>query len=367
MFCNAQSIRRKWPQLIAAVSLQNPTVLAITETWLSDDIACLYKYGNYSQFAVCRQSVGGGGGVMMLFHPNMSVVKVRTSVVPPPSCDALAVVDIKDGHCWVLVYRPPDCNACDSTQLCEYLDCLLTTYKSVTIIGDFNMSHIKWFNSDNQHLSSVERNFLSFCASWDLQQLVPKPTRGNNYLDLVLTTHPERFGDVNVVSPLVKSDHDAVICQMSSMANIGHVRLVRSFYSADYGAMANYLSLCKWQEILKGCISVNDYWAALYSVLSELVDKFVPTTVKRESGAYHQRLPRPVRKMLLSKRKAWRRWKANPNVSTKANFNAATRRCRLVIRRYLAAEENQLLTAGPRKFFARVSQQLHPSENSIVL
>ena len=50
--------------------------------------------------------------------------------------------------------------------------------------------------------------------------------------------------------------------------------------------MANYLSLYKWHEIFKDFISVNDYWAALYSVLSELVDKFMPTTVKRETGVY---------------------------------------------------------------------------------
>ena len=71
--------------------------------------------------------------------------------------------------------------------------------------------------------------------------------------------------------------------------------------------------------------------------------------------------------MLLSKRKAWRRWKVNPNIQTRANFNAATRRCSLAIRQYLAAEENNLLTAGPRKFFARAFQRQHPSDNSIVL
>ena len=43
-----------------------------------------------------------------------------------------------------------------------------------------------------------------------------------------------------------------------------------------------------------------------------------------------------------------------------------TRRYKLAIRKYLGAEEKKLLTAGPRKFFARASQQLQPSDNSIV-
>ena len=139
----------------------DPTVLAITETWLSDDIVCFYKYSNCTQFAVCRL-FGIDGGVMMLFHPNMIVAKVCASVAPPLPCDALSIVDNKDGHCWMLVYRPPDCSSRDSTQLCECIDCLLTSYKIDTIIGDFNMTHIKWFNSDNQHLNSVKRNFFKF-------------------------------------------------------------------------------------------------------------------------------------------------------------------------------------------------------------
>ena len=106
---------------------------------------------------------------------------------------------------------------------------------------------------------------------------------------------------------------------------------------------------------------------ALYSVLSELVNKFVPTIVKRETGAFQQCVPRSLSTMLQSKRKAWRRWEANLSIKTKAHFNVASRCCRLAIRHYLTADENQLLVAGPRKLFSRAFQQLHPSDNSIVL
>ena len=99
------------------------------------------------------------------------------------------------------------------------------------------MSHIKWFNYNNQHLSLLERNLFRFFASRNLQQLVPKLTRGNNYIDLVLITHPERFGYVKTVFLPVTSNHEAVICQMLSKANIGYEWLVRSFYNADYSAM----------------------------------------------------------------------------------------------------------------------------------
>ena len=51
-------------------------------------------------------------------------------------------------------------------------------------------------------------------VSWDLHQIVTKPTRGNNHLDIILTTHSERYNRVHTVPPLVNSDHDTVLCHL---------------------------------------------------------------------------------------------------------------------------------------------------------
>ena len=71
--------------------------------------------------------------------------------------------------------------------------------------------------------------------------------------------------------------------------------------------------------------------------------------------------------MLLAKRHAWRRWKLRPNPASKAEFNAASRRCHEAVRQCPAEQENRLLKAGSRKFFAHVSHQIHPSDRSVHL
>ena len=56
--------------------MYNPSMLAIVETWLSDDISRHYVYRDYQQFVVSRNSVASkppGGGIMLRFYPHYSV------------------------------------------------------------------------------------------------------------------------------------------------------------------------------------------------------------------------------------------------------------------------------------------------------
>ena len=93
--------------------------------------------------------------------------------------------------------------------------------------------------------------------------------------------------------------------------------------------------------------------------MCKLVDNYVPRLPVRRGGQRHQRFPRAVRKLMLSKRKAWKRWKAAPNKTNKSVFNTASRQYRKAARLFLANQENNLLQVGSRKFFTHVSHQLH--------
>ena len=113
---------------------------------------------------------------------------------------------------WVLVYLPNKL-AEETVQLCNYLACVLTTHKSVIVIGDFIMADIRWTqNAKQQRSDFVQQKFLQFCESWDLNKIVQKPTRKRNHLDIILTTHPERYGAVEVKPSPLSSVHGTVIC-----------------------------------------------------------------------------------------------------------------------------------------------------------
>ena len=45
-----------------------------------------------------------------------------------------------------------------------------------------------------------------------LEQMVQCPTRGDNTLDLLFTTHPSLVEKIKPLPPIGKSDHDIVLC-----------------------------------------------------------------------------------------------------------------------------------------------------------
>ena len=77
------------------------------------------------------------------------------------------------------------------------------------------MADIKWESSaESQQFDIIHRKFYQFCWSRNLQRIVQKPTRKQNHLDIILTMHPERYGEVYVKLPLLNNGHDTFICHM---------------------------------------------------------------------------------------------------------------------------------------------------------
>jgi hypothetical protein len=93
----------------------------------------------------------------------------------------------------------------------------------------------------------------------------------------------------------------------------------RCFSKANYAAIAQRLSTCQWDVLFSNCRSVNEYWTVLLRLLQKLISEFVPLVTKRATATacVKPRLPKHVRKLILIKRKALRRWKASPALLTR--------------------------------------------------
>ena len=112
------------------------------------------------------------------------------------------------------------------------------------------------------------------------------PTRDRSCLDIILTTNPERFGKVSIVAP-INSDHDTVICKIRLQCKSFKsqpVRLEPCFQIAAYGAISHVLMSTDWRLIFNNCITVSDYWMALYTYLIQLVHRFVPFKRRSDHG-----------------------------------------------------------------------------------
>ena len=104
-----------------------------------------------------------------------------------------------------VVYRCPSISKDEDTSLHKVIthasrgECL--------IMGDFNHPDIRWNSLDSSNESA---KFLLLVQNCFLTQHVLEPTRGDNVLDLILSSNKELVDNVTVVEPLGSSDHSQI-------------------------------------------------------------------------------------------------------------------------------------------------------------
>ena len=90
------------------------------------------------------------------------------------------------------------------------------TNSAVWLLGDLNLPEIDWNNlipSPECGHPTFYRDCLEVLDDCLLEQMVTSPTRGQNILDLFLTTNPTLVDNVSITPGL--SDHDIVLIQVN--------------------------------------------------------------------------------------------------------------------------------------------------------
>ena len=98
--------------------------------------------------------------------------------------------------------------------LCHLTQKSFPNLPNILLTGDFNLPSTPWTNDDSYIIQSnpsygLDNKMLDIVNDHSLTQHVKKPTRGNNILDLVLTTKPDMISNVEVGCGI--SDHDIVM------------------------------------------------------------------------------------------------------------------------------------------------------------
>ena len=115
----------------------------------------------------------------------------------------------------IVVYRPPSYTQVQNQELLGLLDNVVSDREAI-VIGDFNLPGISWglhaHGYANQG-SPMERQFVDTFNLLGLTQWITSVTfaRSGNTLDLLLSTEPDRVGDISVEPPFPGSDHCPIV------------------------------------------------------------------------------------------------------------------------------------------------------------
>ena len=142
------------------------------------------------------------------------------------------------------------------------------------IMGDFNHGHIQW--TSLQSTGREDQEFLNLVQDSFLSQHVLEATRGENVLDIVLSSQNEFVDNVKICEPLGCSDHNQIhfIIKVKGERN-RKIRYRKKFHKGRYKDMREYLAKIDWNNTLKNK-TATECWNIFKSEIDCVVDKFVP-------------------------------------------------------------------------------------------
>ena len=172
---NARSVMNKRDDLSALLEFDKPDIVAITETWLSDEIGVAELVNN--DYCVFRRDRNRhGGGVMLLVNNNIQTTR---RIDLEDATTELLWIELSHSKGRTLLgvfYRPP------SSDL-EYLRNLQNSLSkipdshNITLCGDFNVPNVNWNTNVPITPSQVATLLTDITLHSSLSQLVPDTTK----------------------------------------------------------------------------------------------------------------------------------------------------------------------------------------------
>ena len=288
---NCRGIKGKKAEYQAMIDTLKPDIVAGTESHLEDSINTNEIFPpDYTTYRNDRNR--HGGGVFISVKNKWVSRQINPSI--DVTCEVIWVSVDRYGSSPITIgsfYRPPGSPPEALTDLTKSATSIKRGDNScILIAGDFNLPGIDW---NEQKIVPGSRDgaqcqtLLNFCDDMALDQLVKEPTRHQNTLDLIFTSHPGLVQNTTVGPGL--ADHDIVITDMHIKAKWikKPKRNILLYHKADtVGLTAN---MEKYRHSFSISNNTNDTWLSIKRQLAEVTKLFVPskTTSGRHSAPWY--------------------------------------------------------------------------------
>ena len=216
-----------------------------------------------------------------------------------------------------LVYRSPNINEEDNTKIQNAIK--EVSKGECIIMGDFNHGHIQWKSleyrgEDQQFLFLIQDSFLT--------QHVLESTRGENVLDIVLSSQKELVDNVKIHEPLGNSDHNQIHFDINVKSESKNKKTYRrNFLKGNYKDMRKYLAKLYWNNMLMNKTAIECWNILKYEIVS-IIDKFAPLK-KQGKRSRKKHLSKEAIRKIVFKQTMWRVYRRTRKDEDYANYKEA--------------------------------------------
>ena len=255
----------------------NYNILAITETWLSDEI--LDKEILSNGFTIyCNDRASRCGGVLIALKSNIS-----SKQLPIPSGLEVVTAEISCNTTVTLcvIYIPPNSDSSCHHYILTYLSTIASKPHTL-ILSDFNYPDINWYSLVGQ--SNVSIAFCDSVYRYNLSQLVTFPTHiKGNTLDLVLTTSLHLVSNPSHCDLLsyngLNSDHFLLSFALNTSNAISRPKATGSkfepnhSYKFDYEGLTTYLYDYDFSFFYE-VVDIETLWLSLKEIVVRSMSRY---------------------------------------------------------------------------------------------
>ncbi|XP_072025433.1 uncharacterized protein [Amphiura filiformis] len=327
---NFQSVDPKKAELAVCIEIEQPDIIIGTETWLNDSVCnSSFLPSGYTALRKDRpinpRTGVAHGGVMIAFKENL---------VASHRCD----LDTESEIVWLQVdlvgskplvigafYRPQTTGAAYLDKLRESINKLdIQKHSNIWIGGDFNLSDINWPDLcviAGGKFSGLCQSLIDIVSDFGLEQLVLKPTRLENILDIFMTSNPSLVETCTYIPGM--SDHDAIpVITINTRAKKSRCKPHKIFLykKADVEGLLKEIREMSSDFVKKNiCETTENLWAEFKERVLLAVNNNVPSKMfsgNKRSPWINQSLKRKYKQ----KQRAFNSIRKNPTPETEAAF-----------------------------------------------
>ena len=300
-------------------------IVGVAETWLNKEVRDAEIA--LKDFKVYRKDRGEikdskGGGVLLYVRNKWNSFACEDFNKSKSESIFCKIIPERGNEIYVGVcYRSPNTLELEYAEL--FSNIRRAAEHQVLIMGDFNFPDIDWETLD---AGGKAKDFVDLIQDCFLYQHVSAPTRGENLLDLVLTSEENMIEKVEIKEKLPNSDHNIVFFKMryKSECKNSCVGAAYDYNKADFYEMRNFLNQINWEQKLLSR-EVNQMWCIFCDILNEIIKKCVPV-IKKRKYKYPQWMTKEVKKVRNFKSKLWRRYRKSREYNDLVEYKRAANR-----------------------------------------
>ena len=344
---NCRSLQKHFNDLKLLLSNANicPSVIAVSETWLSTSNHHLYNLPGYSFISLPRDNRRGGG--VGIYIANELSFRQRDDYmqIMNTTCEYIVIEILRKNKASVLVtslYRPPNTDLTEfNTKFSDFLN-LITSgkFNHIFIAGDTNIDLLK----TNTHKNS-DQFFTNLCSYGFLPSIL-KPTRITEHTSSLIDNIFSNCTNLAQRSHIIYddvSDHlpTYLITDLSQPNNQPTQTInTRDFSAKNYDSYFRCLKETTWtgqSAQLATETDINNAYSSFSIKLTNIINKSFPYKDKSKNKSKNTNLKPWLTASLIKccrkKSRLQKKYTLNPSTVNKAKYTSYRNQLKIILKK----------------------------------